>query len=190
MSKSKLPIKTIILSATALAVVIIVALLNPFSSSNKTERRVIQSEEDRKAQQEAQRIAQLEAQQKADEEKAAKQAQIDSAVFISERELALIVKDPDAHKGEIFKLWGEIAQFDSATGVDAFRAYVSHTRQKYWATYGEHVKLKGEKAMLADFIKDDIFTATVEVSSTNTYDNVMGGGNTVPLFIIHKIDRK
>lgn len=136
------------------------------------------------------RMMQEEADKLREEERVAKQSRIDSAVYIEARELALIIKDPTANKGRIFKVWGEISQFDSATGTDAFRAYVSNVRQSYWAIYGENVIMVGEASTLADFVKDDVFIAIVEVGDPQTYDNVMGGGNTVPTFIIHSITRK
>lgn len=158
-------------------------------SSNQVDESQL-SEEERKANFEAQQKAQVETEKLAAEERAAKQTKIDNAAFIDERSLALIVKDPDAHIGEIFKVWGEVAQFDSATGVDTFRAYISSVRQEYWATNGENVILTGDEAALSDFIRDDIFVATVEVESSTTYDNVMGGGNTVPTLTVHNIEHR
>lgn len=121
---------------------------------------------------------------------AEKQAKIDAAEFISERDLALAVKDPTSHAGDIFKVWGEISQFDSATGTDTFRAYISHAQQQYWATNGENAILIGDSEELSDFVKDDLFVAVVEVASAETYENVAGGGNTVPTFVVHKIEHK
>jgi hypothetical protein len=35
-----------------------------------------------------------------------------------------IAKDPEAHKGETIIVYGQVRQFDSATGTDSFRASV------------------------------------------------------------------
>ena len=148
------------------------------------------SEEERKANQEAQQKAQEEAERLAAEAKAAKQAKIDSATFIDSRELALILKDPDANIGKVFKIWGEVSQFDSATGTDTFRAQISHQREQYWYTDGHSVILTGNASDLTDYIEDDVFLATIEVGGSTTYSNIMGGGNTVPTFTIHKIERR
>lgn len=148
------------------------------------------SEEERKANQEAQQKAQEEAERSAAEAKAAKQVEIDSATFIANRELALILKDPDANIGKIFKIWGEISQFDSATGTNTFRAQISHQREQYWYTDGYSVILTGNASDLRDYIEDDVFLATIEVEGSTTYSNIMGGGNTVPTFTIHRIEQR
>lgn len=40
------------------------------------------------------------------------------------REWALIAKSPDQHAGERIIVYGEVTQFDAATGTSAFRANV------------------------------------------------------------------
>ncbi|MCB0915279.1 MAG: hypothetical protein KDC23_06180 [Actinobacteria bacterium] len=44
---------------------------------------------------------------------------------LDERTWALIAKDPEAHAGESYLVFGEVTQFDSATGTSAFRANVA-----------------------------------------------------------------
>lgn len=119
-----------------------------------------------------------------------KQKLIDSADFIDERNLAMVLKDPDSHTGKVFKVWGQISQFDSATGKDRFRAYVSTVNQTYWALNGKDVVVTGDSSILTDFVKEDIFVATVEAKNSQTYDNAMGGGTTSPVLTVYKIERK
>lgn len=114
--------------------------------------------------------------------------QIDSAASITPRDLKLVIKDPDANAGKVFKVWGTINQFDSATGNDTLRANIAAQRTEYWYTDGEDVILTGSSDRLSDFVEDDIFTATIETLSSQTYDNIMGGGTTSAVFYIHKID--
>lgn len=170
---------------TLIALVALVAIAALMQDGNGSQTRVIDesSPSTIPAQTEAEKQAQQEAIAK-------KQVLIDSATFVSERELALVVKDPSSNKGKIFKIWGTISQFDSATGTDAFRAQVSSQHQSYWYSDGESVVMTGDSSKLKDFVEDDVFLATVEVANPITYDNVMGGGITAPVFIIHKIEHK
>lgn len=163
--------------------------LNNITSINSSNTPQL-SEEEKLANLEAQRIAQEEADRIAKKERAAKQAKINSATFPTSRSLALILKDPDSNTGKVFKIWGEISQFDSATGTDTFRAQISSQREEYWYSDGHSVILTGDSSILSDYIEDDVFVATVEVGGSTTYENIMGGGNTVPTFTIHKIEHK
>jgi hypothetical protein len=52
------------------------------------------------------------------------QAQIEAAPELTERDLALLVKSPDSHKGKIIVLYARITQFDAATGLCTFRANI------------------------------------------------------------------
>jgi hypothetical protein len=129
-----------------------------------------------------------EAEAKAKKDAKARQKKIDSAEFPSERALAKIIRDPDSHTGEIIKIWGEVTQYDSATGLNQFRADVANKNTMSYSFFdGENAILMGTSEMFSDLIKDDLFTATVEVTMSYTYETAIGGTATVPVFTVLSI---
>lgn len=113
---------------------------------------------------------------------------IANANFVSKRDLARVFKDPDSHKGELFKVWGEVAQFDAATGTDAFLASAAHADTRSYGYFeGENAFFTGRADALDNLVEDDIFTATVEVTGSLSYDTQVGGNTTVPQFKVLKI---
>jgi hypothetical protein len=100
----------------------------------------------------------------------------------SSHEWALIVKSPDSYAGQPYQLAACIAQFDSATGADTFRAYASYQQQTYWALYGENVLFQGDPAMLEPYVKGDVVYVNAVVVGAQTYSTTLGGSTTVPLF--------
>lgn len=137
-----------------------------------------------------------EAKQIADEKKAAqakedeRKKKIDNAEFASERDLSLVFKDPDSRTGELFKVWGEVTQFDAATGIDTFLANTASSDTRSYGYFeGENAIFAGDASALEDFVEDDLFVATVEVAGSLSYDTQMGGNTTVPQFTVLKIER-
>jgi len=115
---------------------------------------------------------------------------IANAQFVSKRTLALVFKDPDSQQGKIFKVWGEITQFDAATGTDSFLADAAHTNTTSYGYFeGENALFTGSEAALSKFVEDDLFVATVEVTGSLSYDTQLGGNTTVPQFQVLKISR-
>lgn len=53
---------------------------------------------------------------------------------LSSRQFKLMVKDPDAYIGKNYTIFGEVTQFDAATGTDTFRADTGP--KKLRITYG------------------------------------------------------
>lgn len=131
------------------------------------------------------------------EEKAAQKAKdkrkkkIANAEFVSKRDLALVFKDPDSHEGELFKVWGEVTQFDAATGTDAFLAAAAHADTRSYGYFeGASAFFMGKEDALGNLVEEDIFTATVEVTGSLSYDTQIGGNTTVPQFKVLKIKRR
>jgi hypothetical protein len=131
------------------------------------------------------------AEEKAAKEKAAKEKaekKINNAQTVGPRTLAKIFKDPDRYKGEVLVVYGQVTQFDSATGTDAFRADVANRNTMSYGFFnGDNAMLTGEKSELEDLVEDDVFRATVTVSGSYSYDTQIGGNTTVPLFKVNKI---
>ncbi len=120
----------------------------------------------------------------------ARKAKIDGATAPSDRGMAKILKDPDAYAGRYFVVYGEITQFDSATGPDAFRADVANRNTTEYGFFdGENAIFTGTEKRLNDFVNGDVFKATVKVTGSLTYDTQIGGSTTVPEFEIIKITR-
>lgn len=107
---------------------------------------------------------------------------------LSDRDWALLVKDPDAHEGQGVSLWACIVQFDTATGTSAFRGNaLNRDAGSSWFLDGENAVFQGDAGMLAPFVKDDIVAVTAIVRGTLSYDTVMGGSNSAPLFEVLSI---
>jgi len=110
---------------------------------------------------------------------------------IASRDFELLAKNPDAHAGEMYIIWGEVTQFDAATGMDIFRADTGATKSviEYgWRTdYDQNTMLTGDEGALADVIEGDCFEAKVTVSGSYSYDTQIGGNTTVPMFEVYAI---
>ncbi|MFE6401767.1 hypothetical protein [Streptomyces alboflavus] len=99
---------------------------------------------------------------------------------LTAREWALIAKNPDAHIGERYVVYGVVTQSDTATGTEMLRASVDGVRHTYAYEYPTNTVLTGEASAFAEIVADDTFTAKVEVSGTITYENTIGGETTAP----------
>lgn len=107
---------------------------------------------------------------------------------VTKREWAKVIKDPDAYIGDRFIIYGEVTQFDSATGKDALRADTAHKDTTEYGYFdGENTMMSGTAELLDDVVKDDVFKATVTVLGSYSYDTQIGGNTTVPQLQIDKI---
>lgn len=106
----------------------------------------------------------------------------------SSRDWAKVVKNPDKFTGKRYVIYGEVNQFDSATGDDTFLADTAHRNTTSYGYFdGENTMLTGSAAALEDLVEGDVFRATVVVSGSFSYDTQIGGNTTVPLLQIDKI---
>lgn len=102
---------------------------------------------------------------------------------ISSRVWEETAKDPAGHTGQCMVVYGQVTQFDSATGTDTFRAAVGGVYQAPsdgFVDYQTNTVLTGNAAKLHDLVQGDLFTAKVHVTGSVSYDNQMGGGTTAP----------
>lgn len=109
---------------------------------------------------------------------------------ISARQWALIAKNPDAHDGDHIIVYGQVTQFDAATGTDTFRADVDgvvHPKEYGYVDYPTNTILYGDASKLGDLVEGDLFTAKVRVAGSQSYDTQIGGNTTVPLLQITTI---
>lgn len=108
----------------------------------------------------------------------------------TEREWAKVVKDPDAYTDKYYVVYGEITQFDAATGTDTFRADVAHKNTTEYGFFdGDNCILTGMEELLSDYVEGDVFKATIRVDSAFSYDTSIGGNMTVPLLEVINIKR-
>jgi hypothetical protein len=114
------------------------------------------------------------------------------AIFsnLSERDWALIAKDPLGNSGRLVVVYGYITQFDAATGLNQFRADVNgvNSRTLYGFT-GDNTFLSGEVSLLRNFVAKDYFVAKVIVRGSKTYTTTLNGSITVPQLEIVEISR-
>ncbi|SCF16342.1 hypothetical protein GA0074695_3904 [Micromonospora viridifaciens] len=106
---------------------------------------------------------------------------------LSARQWKLIAKNPDAHLGEYYVVYGRVTQFDAATGTDTFRADIAHRRMPEKYDYETNTMLSGSESGLANLVEDDIFRAKVMVLGSYSYDTQIGGSTTVPLLRVDSI---
>ena len=102
----------------------------------------------------------------------------------------MIAKNPDQYKGQTYLIFGEVTQFDSATGVNRFRANVSNANTcSYGFFRGDNtILVKGPGADLTNVVNDDVFAAKVTVLGSTSYSTTLGGGTTVPELQVDSIE--
>jgi hypothetical protein len=118
-------------------------------------------------------------------------ARLDRSTYemISDRDLALLAKSPDAAKGRKLVLHGVVTQFDSGTGATQFRASVAGARQDAWYDYDINVVISGSSPpVVANVVKGDLVTVYGEVAGSYRYDTTLGGSMTVPRFTANIVD--
>jgi hypothetical protein len=111
-----------------------------------------------------------------------------TATTVTSRQWAKIVKSPDDYIGKRYIIYGEVTQFDSATGDDSFLADTAHKNTTDYGYFeGKNTKLNGDAGKLSDVVENDVFKATVTVLGSYSYDTQIGGNTTVPELQINKI---
>jgi hypothetical protein len=111
---------------------------------------------------------------------------------LSARSFKLLVKNPDSYADKTYYIYGEITQFDAATGTDTFRADVGPKKLKTsygYVFYPQNAMLTGDESSLSKFVENDLFIAKVTVVGAYSYDTQIGGSTTVPSFHVDSISR-
>ncbi|HEX5907538.1 MAG TPA: hypothetical protein VFY56_11015 [Propionibacteriaceae bacterium] len=100
---------------------------------------------------------------------------------VTKREWAKIVKNPDRYAGERYIIYGQVTQFDSATGDEGFRADTAHTNTLSYGIFdGKNTVLSRSANPLDDLVEEDVFRASVEVIGSYDYDTQIGGETSAP----------
>lgn len=110
---------------------------------------------------------------------------------ITARDWQLIAKNPDAHIGERVIVYGEVTQFDAATGTSAFRANVDGVVHKVKYGYADYktntVLTTGSSSLFTDVVTGDLFRAEATVLGSFSYGTQIGGSTTVPQLMVTAI---
>ncbi|MEU0520602.1 DUF4190 domain-containing protein [Streptosporangium sp. NPDC006007] len=109
---------------------------------------------------------------------------------VSARGFAKLAKDPDAYIGKHFIVYGEVTQFDAATGSEGFLADTGPIKQQPsygFVNFGQNAAFAGSKSRLSDVVEDDLFQAYVTVLGSLSYETQIGGNTTVPSFNVDRI---
>ncbi|WP_146339292.1 hypothetical protein [Nesterenkonia sp. NBAIMH1] len=118
-----------------------------------------------------------EAERQAEEE----EAQTDPANYgsPSDREWALVERDPDSYMGEKYVLYGHVTQADAATGNISIRVNTGPAREYRRYNYDVNtVVVTGRDDVFSDVVKDDHVKMLVEVGGAFRYDTAIGGSTT------------
>lgn len=113
-----------------------------------------------------------------------------SYATLSSRKFKLLTKDPDSYIGKTYVIYGEITQFDAATGTDTFRADTGPKKLRIsygYVDYDQNSFLQGVESKLKKLVEGDCFKAKVTVLGSFSYDTQAGGNTTVPLFQVDSI---
>lgn len=104
---------------------------------------------------------------------------------LSTRQFKRLAKDPDSYIGKTYIVYGEVTQFDSATGTDTFRADTGGKKLRIsygYVNYDQNSILTGDEKKLKKLVEGDCFSAKVTVLGSYSYDTQAGGNTTVPMF--------
>lgn len=111
---------------------------------------------------------------------------------ITAREWQMIAKNPEAHKDDRIIVYGQVTQFDAATGNEGFRANVDGVQHPVEYGYADYKTNTMLVALfpddLANVVQGDLFKAEVTVVGSISYETQIGGNTTVPALYITKIE--
>jgi hypothetical protein len=108
---------------------------------------------------------------------------------VSSREWQQIARDPDAHVGGRYVLYGVITQADAVTGTEAVRASVDGEKHEQSYEYPVNAILTSSGAGLSGLVVDDVVRAEVIVVGALEYETAMGGRLTAPRLAVEKVER-
>jgi hypothetical protein len=124
------------------------------------------------------------------EQQQAEAARLDPTTYnaISPHDYAVLLKDPDAHKGEKIIVYGVVTQFDTNTGDSEFRADTAAEPHDDRFGYDQNTMVDAsDPSILASVVKNDFVQMYVEVEGTETYKATLGADRTVPKFNVNII---
>jgi hypothetical protein len=122
---------------------------------------------------------------------AARAASLNRANYqpITDRDFALLVKDPVSHRGQRIVIYGQVTQSDTETGA-AFRADTGATPPSTsYPNYSQNSFITVlDPTLTKAIVEKDILRMYVEVSGPYSYNTTSGRTLTVPEFTAFIID--
>ncbi|MEE3851927.1 DUF2510 domain-containing protein [Gordonia sp. LSe1-13] len=117
-------------------------------------------------------------------------AQLDKSSYqqTDSRTWQLVVKNPDAHIGEKYVVYGYVVQADSAMGSSAIRVQTDG-QQVEWYDMDVNTVANAGLASFSEIVEDDLVTMWVEITGSVTYDTTMGGSMTAPEVEVNIIEQ-
>lgn len=98
---------------------------------------------------------------------------------VTSREWQLVAKNPDAHIGELYAIYGRVAQADTATGSYQMRVYTDGQQVETY-DFDINTIVRAGEASFSDVVEDDLVALWVKVTGSETYETTMGGEVTAP----------
>lgn len=118
---------------------------------------------------------------------------LESLSEISERDLAIIARDPDAHTGENYIVYGHVTQFDPFTGRCGLRMNSSEAPQAAWYDYEHNTILvsgdfESECPEFDEVLQDDEIKVWVTIGGAYDYKTTLGGSAVAIYGIAWKVE--
>jgi hypothetical protein len=109
---------------------------------------------------------------------------------LAERDLALLVKNPDASVGQNLIAYGNVTQFDAATGPCAFLANISFGTKEasYEYEYNSWNTADGSCSVLDPIVEGDNVKLWLSSTGSYSYGTQIGGNTTVPSFEVLQVE--
>lgn len=149
---------------------------NSHDEWNEAEQERI--EEERRAEEEAQRA----------EEEAA-QVDPDNYDTVSERDWLMVERDPDAHEGDRYQLYGYVTQADAATGNISIRVDTSPVQKYRWFDYDVNTfMVAGLDDVFSDVVQGDHVRILAEVEGAFSYNTRIGGSASAVLATAYDVE--
>ncbi|GAB84497.1 DUF2510 domain-containing protein [Gordonia rubripertincta] len=104
------------------------------------------------------------------------------------REWQLIAKDPNAHKGELYVIYGRVVQADSVTGSSQMRVNTDGQQVESAYDFDINTVVTEGLASFKQVVEDDLVAMWVSVEGDETYTTMMGGSLTAPKVEVNIIE--
>lgn len=108
---------------------------------------------------------------------------------ISEREWQLVERNPDAHEGEQYVIYGAVTQADANMSGISFRVNTSPVQQSRRYNYDINtIVMATELDAFSDVVQGDHVKMLLEVTGSITYDTTIGGSATAVMGTAYDIE--
>lgn len=98
---------------------------------------------------------------------------------VTSRDWQLVAKNPGAHKGALYVIYGRVVQADAATGTFQIRVNTDGQQVDVY-DFDINTVVTSGLASFKEVVEDDLVTLWVSVTGSETYDTTMGGSVTAP----------